>query len=66
MIEAGSQDGSWIFLANCHLSLSWMPTLDKIVESLINNGHLHPDFRYLYLVIIIIIIIMFLEILISS
>ncbi|XP_074107880.1 dynein heavy chain 2, axonemal kl-2 [Cotesia typhae] len=45
MIEAGSQDGSWIFLANCHLSLSWMPTLNKIVESLINNGHLHPDFR---------------------
>lgn len=26
--------GHWVFLANCHLSLSWMPGLDKLVEQL--------------------------------
>lgn len=31
-IETGVKDGNWVFLANCHLSLSWMPALDKIVE----------------------------------
>ena len=28
------KDGNWVFLANCHLSLSWMPQLDKLVEQL--------------------------------
>ena len=27
-----SPQGHWVFLANCHLSLSWMPQLDKLVE----------------------------------
>uniref|UniRef100_A0A3Q3JPP1 Uncharacterized protein n=1 Tax=Monopterus albus TaxID=43700 RepID=A0A3Q3JPP1_MONAL len=30
------EEGHWVFLANCHLSLSWMPDLDKLVE------HVHP------------------------
>ncbi|EZA48745.1 Dynein heavy chain 2, axonemal [Ooceraea biroi] len=45
MIEIGAREGSWIFLANCHLSLSWMPKLDKIVETLGSNRTLHPRFR---------------------
>lgn len=45
MIEQGIQDGSWVFLANCHLSLSWMPKLDKIVENLGNNKEVDPNFR---------------------
>lgn len=45
MIETGIKDGSWVFLANCHLSLSWMPQLDKIVENLSSNKNLHPNFR---------------------
>ncbi|XP_025155769.1 dynein heavy chain 2, axonemal [Harpegnathos saltator] len=45
MIEIGAKEGSWIFLANCHLSLSWMPELDKIVETLGSSQTLHPKFR---------------------
>ena len=25
MLDEGMKDGHWVFLANCHLSLSWMP-----------------------------------------
>ena len=33
-----------MFLANCHLSLSWMPQLDKLVEQL-QTSNPNPDFR---------------------
>ena len=36
--------GNWVFLANCHLSLSWMPQLDKLVEQL-QVEEPHPEFR---------------------
>ena len=36
--------GNWVFLANCHLSLSWMPQLDKLVEQL-QIEEPHPEFR---------------------
>lgn len=44
MIEEGVQKGLWVFLANCHLMLSWMPTLEKMIEALI-EGTPHPKFR---------------------
>nr|XP_015196051.1 PREDICTED: dynein heavy chain 2, axonemal isoform X1 [Lepisosteus oculatus]XP_015196052.1 PREDICTED: dynein heavy chain 2, axonemal isoform X1 [Lepisosteus oculatus]XP_015196053.1 PREDICTED: dynein heavy chain 2, axonemal isoform X1 [Lepisosteus oculatus] len=44
MIKNGVKDGNWVFLANCHLSLSWMPQLDKLVEQL-QVEEPHPDFR---------------------
>ncbi|KAI9101992.1 dynein heavy chain and region D6 of dynein motor-domain-containing protein [Phlyctochytrium arcticum] len=44
LIQDGMRDGHWVFLANCHLSISWMPTLDKIVEGLATE-HPHQDFR---------------------
>ncbi|KAJ1345264.1 hypothetical protein BSLG_000778 [Batrachochytrium salamandrivorans] len=44
MIQDALRDGSWVFLANCHLSISWMSTLDKIIES-IPDENPHPDFR---------------------
>lgn len=34
LFKTGVDKGRWIFLANCHLSLSWMPTLDKLIEEL--------------------------------
>ncbi|XP_072759448.1 dynein axonemal heavy chain 2 [Anoplolepis gracilipes] len=45
MIQIGAKQGFWVFLANCHLSLSWMPKLDKIVEKLGSSQTLHPRFR---------------------
>jgi dynein heavy chain, axonemal len=44
LIKEGIKNGNWVFLANCHLSLSWMPQLDKIVDQL-QSDSVHKDFR---------------------
>ncbi|KAM6908918.1 dynein axonemal heavy chain 2 [Xenentodon cancila] len=44
MIQEGVKNGHWVFLANCHLSLSWMPELDKLIKQL-QMQKPHPDFR---------------------
>ena len=44
MIKEGVKEGNWVYLANCHLSLSWMPAMDKLIEQII-DGEPHPDFR---------------------
>lgn len=51
LIAEGKGSGYWVFLANCHLSLSWMPALDKIVELLQSDPELHPDFRLVVLLV---------------
>ena len=44
LIEEGMAEGTWVFLANCHLMMSWMNQLEKIVENL-SVRKPHPDFR---------------------
>ena len=44
MISRGIERGQWVFLANCHLSLSWMPELEKLVETL-QFMKVHDNFR---------------------
>ncbi|XP_073903040.1 dynein axonemal heavy chain 2 isoform X5 [Castor canadensis] len=44
LLRDGVMQGHWVFLANCHLSLSWMPNLDKLVEQLQVEDP-HPSFR---------------------
>lgn len=44
LIDDGVKRGNWVFLANCHLMLSWMPTLEKMIEGLI-EGMPNPNFR---------------------
>jgi dynein heavy chain len=47
MIEDGLVEGNWVFLQNCHLSISWMPALDKIIETYCSGKGVapHPKFR---------------------
>ena len=48
MIEKASSDGEWVYLQNCHVYTSWMPTLEKIMEDLVHKasiGQVHKDFR---------------------
>lgn len=44
LIQVGQNEGHWIFLANCHFLLSWMPLLDKIISKM-QDGKTHPNFR---------------------
>lgn len=42
MLETGYNRGHWVLLQNCHLLLSWLKTLEKILQSMSKP---HPDFR---------------------
>lgn len=47
-IEDARKYGNWVFLQNCHLAPSWMPSLEKICEeneSKSGKEKLHPSFR---------------------
>eukprot|EP00033_Pygsuia_biforma_P005625 GCRY01006214.1.p1 GENE.GCRY01006214.1~~GCRY01006214.1.p1 ORF type:complete len:1920 (-),score=585.98 GCRY01006214.1:315-5459(-) len=44
MLEDGIRDGTWVYLANCHLSISWMPVLERIILDLPERAP-HKDFR---------------------
>jgi len=44
LIDEGVKDGHWVLLANCHLMMSWLGELDKMIESLpLRNPN--PQFR---------------------
>jgi len=31
-MRSAMEKGQWVFFQNCHLSPSWMPTLERLVE----------------------------------
>jgi len=46
LLEQGVKNGNWVFLANCHFNISWLPELAKTVEKLsIQKPAPHPNFR---------------------
>jgi dynein heavy chain len=44
LIFAARESGDWVCLQNCHLASSWMPELEKLLETH-QNMKLHDDFR---------------------
>jgi dynein heavy chain len=44
LIREGMERGLWVLLQNCHLAPSWMPSLDRIIDS-ITIDKVHRDFR---------------------
>ncbi|KAJ7552868.1 hypothetical protein O6H91_06G073600 [Diphasiastrum complanatum] len=44
LLELGMERGMWVCLQNCHLSQSWMPILERIVDN-IDPEKVHKDFR---------------------
>jgi len=45
LIKEASAAGDRVVLQNCHLAKSWMPKLEKIVESFAGSDSVHRDFR---------------------
>uniref|UniRef100_K3WFJ4 Uncharacterized protein n=1 Tax=Globisporangium ultimum (strain ATCC 200006 / CBS 805.95 / DAOM BR144) TaxID=431595 RepID=K3WFJ4_GLOUD len=43
-IAEAIDNGTWVCLQNCHLSVSWLPTLEKICEE-ITPDRVHANFR---------------------
>jgi len=44
MVARGMEKGDWVVLQNCHLFVSWMPTLETICEDM-NPSMINPEFR---------------------
>ncbi|KAJ3118419.1 Dynein heavy chain 7, axonemal [Phlyctochytrium bullatum] len=44
MIKEAQKGGTWVVLQNCHLAVSWLANLEKIVDDM-STGSVHKDFR---------------------
>ena len=44
MIKDGIEKGTWVYLQNCHLYVSWMTKLEQICEN-IDPDNCHRNFR---------------------
>ncbi|ESL05658.1 dynein heavy chain [Trypanosoma rangeli SC58] len=45
MIHQASAEGMWVYLQNCHVYDSWMPSLERCLEELQASTTVHRDFR---------------------
>ncbi|CAL1534963.1 unnamed protein product, partial [Lymnaea stagnalis] len=44
LMRYAMEKGGWVFFQNCHLAPSWMPTLERLAET-IDPDVVHKDFR---------------------
>ncbi|GFS18450.1 dynein heavy chain 1, axonemal [Elysia marginata] len=44
LMRIAMERGGWVFFQNCHLAPSWMPVLERLVET-IDPENVHRDFR---------------------
>lgn len=46
-VRTGTIEGRWVFLQNCHLAVSWMVSMEQLVQEIAEEpeGVIHPDFR---------------------
>jgi dynein heavy chain len=45
-VNEGAKNGSWLYLANCHLSLNFLKDLEKMLEAFeMNKNDVNNDFR---------------------
>uniref|UniRef100_A0A674D4I4 Dynein axonemal heavy chain 1 n=1 Tax=Salmo trutta TaxID=8032 RepID=A0A674D4I4_SALTR len=44
MMHSAMERGKWVFFQNCHLAPSWMPSMERLIES-IDPDKVHRDFR---------------------
>ncbi|XP_071943674.1 dynein axonemal heavy chain 1-like isoform X2 [Antedon mediterranea] len=44
LMRSAMDRGKWVFFQNCHLSPSWMPSLERLIEN-IDTDKVHRDFR---------------------
>jgi len=43
LMDNGRRDGDWVVLQNCHLSVSWMPELEKYLDN--QSDDVHDEYR---------------------
>ena len=51
MMRSAMDRGKWVFFQNCHLSPSWMPSLERLIENIdpdkVTTASLLPCHPYL-------------------
>lgn len=45
LLAEAARAGFWVALQNCHLAVSWMPTLERLCETELTAEKAHPEFR---------------------
>ena len=51
MMRSAMDRGQWVFFQNCHLSPSWMPSLERLIEQIDPNAVSLPPPLIVYVVL---------------